>query len=191
MSIILPNQAGVPNFDPKAMGGEPPIGQQMQVDFPQFVQMMTAQTFELFTKAKVKVKIKKINEDAIIPKYGSEKAGLCDLYAVEDKVVPAGTTAVIGTGIACEPPEGFMLKIRSRSGLASKGVFAQAGEIDNDFRGEIKVILYNSSGTDFTIAKGDRIAQMELRRYQQIDFNEVKELSDTARGNGGLGSTGK
>ena len=190
MSIILPNQA-TPNFDPKRMGGEPPIGQSMQVDLPQFVQMMTAQTFEMFTKAKVKVKIKKMNEEAIVPKYGSAKAGLCDLYAVEDKVVPAGTTTVIGTGIACEPPEGFMLKIRSRSGLASKGIITVGGEIDEDYRGEIKVILLNTSGTDFTIAKGDRIAQMELRRYQQIDFNEVKNLSDTARGNGGLGSTGK
>jgi len=73
MSIILPNQA-TPNFDPKRMGGELPIGQSMQVDLPQFVQMMTAQTFEMFTKAKVKVKIKKMNDDAIIPKYGSAKA---------------------------------------------------------------------------------------------------------------------
>ena len=188
MSIILPNQA-TQNFDPKLMGGEPPIGQPMQVDLPQFVQMMTAQTFEMFTKAKVKVKIKKMNDDAIIPKYGSAKAGLCDLYAIEDKIVPAGTTAVIGTGIACEPPEGF--KIRSRSGLASKGIIATGGEIDEDYRGEIKVILLNTSGADFTIAKGDRIAQMELRRYQQIDFNEVKNLSDTARGVNGFGSSGK
>lgn len=191
MSIILPNQAGVPNFDPKVMGGEPPIGQQMQVDLPQLVQMISAQTFELFTKAKVKVKVKKMHEDAIIPMYGSEKAGLCDLYAVEDKIVPAGTTAVIGSGIACEPPEGFMLKIRSRSGLASKGIITVGGEVDEDYRGEIKVILLNTTGTDFTIAKGDRIAQMELRRYQQIDFNEVKELSDTVRGSNGFGSSGK
>lgn len=190
MSIILPNQA-TPNFDPKQMGGEPPIGQTMQVDLPQFVQMMTAQTFEMFTKAKVKVKIKKMNEEAIIPKYGSAKAGLCDLYAIEDKIVPAGATAVIGTGIACEPPEGFMLKIRSRSGLASKGIITVGGEIDEDYRGEIKVILLNTSGADFTIAKGDRIAQMELRRYQQIDFNEVKNLSDTVRGVNGFGSSGK
>ncbi len=190
MSIILPNQS-TPNFDPKLMGGEPPIGQSMQVNLPQLVQMISAQTFEMFTKAKVKVKIKKMNEEAIIPKYGSTKAGLCDLCAIEDKVVPAGTTTVIGTGIACEPPEGFMLKIRSRSGLASKGIITVGGEIDEDYRGEIKVILLNTSGTDFTIAKGDRIAQMELRRYQQIDFNEVKNLSDTVRGNGGLGSTGK
>lgn len=196
MSIILPNQVPFPQEPDLShiQGGKgkiPQFGQTMQVDLPQFVQMMTAQTFEMFTKAKVKVKIKKMNEDAIIPKYGSVKAGLCDLYAVEDKIVPAGTTAVIGTGIACEPPEGFMLKIRSRSGLASKGIITVGGEIDEDYRGEIKVILLNTSGTDFTIAKGDRIAQMELRRYQQIDFNEVKNLSDTERGNGGLGSTGK
>lgn len=190
MSLILPNQP-TPNFDPKLMGGEPPIGQPMQVDLPQLVQMLSAQTFEMFTKAKVKVKIKKMNEEAIVPKYGSAKAGLCDLYAVEDKVVPAGTTTVIGTGIACEPPEGFMLKIRSRSGLASKGIITVGGEIDEDYRGEIKVILLNTSGTDFTIAKGDRIAQMELRRYQQIDFNEVKNLSDTVRGINGFGSSGK
>lgn len=190
MSIVLPNQS-TPNFNSKLMGGEPPIGQSMQLDLPQLVQMISAQTFEMFTKAKVKVKIKKMNEEAIVPKYGSAKAGLCDLYAVEDKVVPAGTTAVIGSGIACEPPEGFMLKIRSRSGLASKGIITVGGEIDEDYRGEIKVILLNTSGTDFTIAKGDRIAQMELRRYQQIDFNEVKNLNDTARGNSGLGSTGK
>lgn len=197
MSIILPNQT-VP-FPQEAdlsrvRGGEgniPQFGQSMQVDLPQLIQMLSAQTFEMFTKAKVKVKIKKMNEDAIIPKYGSAKAGLCDLYAIEDKIVPAGTTEIIGTGIACEPPEGFMLKIRSRSGLASKGIITVGGEIDEDYRGEIKVILLNTSGTDFTIAKGDRIAQMELRRYQQIDFNEVKNLSDTARGVNGFGSSGK
>ena len=75
MSIILPNQS-TPNFDPKLMGSEPPIGQSMQVDLPQLVQMISAQTFEMFTKAKVKVKIKKMNEEAIVPKYGSAKAGL-------------------------------------------------------------------------------------------------------------------
>ena len=140
MSIILPNQT-VP-FPQEAdlsrvRGGEgniPQFGQSMQVDLPQLIQMLSAQTFEMFTKAKVKVKIKKMNEDAIIPKYGSAKAGLCDLYAIEDKIVPTGTTAVIGTGIACEPPEGFMLKIRSRSGLASKGSITVGGEIDEDYR---------------------------------------------------------
>ena len=190
MSIILPNQT-TPNFDPKLMGGEPPIGQQMQVDLPQLVQMFSAQTFEMFTKAKVKVKIKKMSEDAIIPKYASSKDACCDLYANEDVTVPPHSVAKIGTGIACEPPEGFMLRILQRSGLASRGYFPVGGVIDESYRGEIIVALYNSTSEPFEIHKGDRIAQMEIRRYQQIDFNEVKGLSDSDRGSNGFGSTGK
>lgn len=195
MSIILPGQGGaptgVPNFDPKVMGGEPPIGQQMQVDLPQLVQMISAQTFEMFTKAKVKVKIKKLKEDAVIPKYATSKDACCDMYANDDVTVPPCSVAKIGTGIACEPPEGFMLQILQRSGLASHGIFPVGGVIDEGYRGELIVALYNSTSEPFEVHKGDRIAQMAIKRYQQIDFNEVKELSSTDRNSNGFGSSGK
>lgn len=190
MSLIIPNGNNVPNFDPKMMGGQPPIGQPQPVDLGQIVTEIAAQVFEMFTKSKVKVKVKKLSEDAVIPTYATSKDACCDLYANEDVIVEPCSVAKISTGIACEPPEGFMLRILQRSGLASKGILPVGGVIDESYRGDITVALYNSTNNPFEVHKGDRIAQMEIRRYQQIDFNEVKVLSDSDRGNKGFGSSG-
>lgn len=189
MGLIIPGK-NAPQFDPKVMGGEPPIGQPQPVDLGQIVSELSAQVFEMFTKSKVKVKVKKMSEDAIIPTYATSKDACCDLYSVEDVTVPPCSVAKIDTGIACEPPEGFMLRILQRSGLASKGIFPMGGVVDEGYRGNIIVALYNSTDKPFEVHKGDKIAQMAIRRYQQIDFNEVKVLSDSDRGSKGFGSSG-
>lgn len=189
MGLIIPGK-NTPQFDPKVMGGEPPLGQPMEMDVGQAMSMVASQIFEMFTKAKIKVKIKKLTEDAIIPTYATSKDACCDIYANEDVTVAPCSVAKISTGIACEPPEGFMLRILQRSGLASKGIFPVGGVIDEGYRGDITIVLFNSTNKPFEVRKGDKIAQMAIRRYQQIDFNEVKVLSDTDRGSKGFGSSG-
>lgn len=141
------------------------------------------------------INIKKLNEKAIIPTYGSEYAAGADLYAcMEDTVTIApGETAFIHTGIAMEIPTGFAGLVYARSGLASKKGLAPAnkvGVIDADYRGEIMVALHNHSLTPATIESGERIAQLVITPYITGVFHPVEELSDTVRGAGGFGSTG-
>ena len=143
-----------------------------------------------------KVNIKKLNEDAILPVYGSENAAGADLYACMEQpvTIQPGETEFIKTGLALEVPEGFAGLIYARSGLACKKGLAPAnkvGVIDADYRGEIMVALYNHSKEPVTIEHGERIAQMVITPYLRADFQEAEELSDTARGEGGFGSTGR
>lgn len=142
----------------------------------------------------MQVKITKISNDAIIPTYGSLSAAGADLYNYAgDALIPAGKTAFIGTGIALEIPEGYVGLVFARSGLACRDGLAPAnkvGVIDSDYRGEIKVALYNHSGEDKIIKKGDRIAQLVITPYLRADFIEG-DLSETERAAGGFGSTGK
>ncbi len=139
--------------------------------------------------------IKKLNENATIPTYGSAYAAGADLYACEDgdvTIAPA-ETKLIHTGIAMEIPEGLVGLIFARSGLASKKDLAPAnkvGVIDSDYRGEIMVALHNHGTVERTVANGERIAQIVFTPYMSADFVEVDELSDTVRGAGGFGSTG-
>ncbi len=143
-----------------------------------------------------RVNIKKLNEKAILPTYGSKSAAGADLYACMERAVTiqAGETEFIKTGIAMEVPEGFAGLIYARSGLACKKGLAPAnkvGVIDADYRGEIMVALYNHSKESVTVEHGERIAQMVITPYLRADFLEVDELSDTVRGEGGFGSTGR
>lgn len=143
----------------------------------------------------MKIKIKKLNENATIPTYGSLYAAGADLYACieEDTVIKSGETKLIKTGLAIELPIGYAAFIYARSGLASKRGLAPAnkvGVIDCDYRGEIMVALHNHSEVQQTVAKGERVAQMVIAPYITAEFTEVDELSDTARGDGGFGSTG-
>lgn len=143
-----------------------------------------------------RVNIKKLNEKAILPTYGSKSAAGADLYACMERAVTiqAGETEFIKTGIAMEVPEGFAGLIYARSGLACKKGLAPAnkvGVIDADYRGEIMVALHNHSKESVTIEHGERIAQMVITPYLRADFLEVDELSDTVRGEGGFGSTGR
>ena len=142
------------------------------------------------------VNIKKLNPNATIPTYGSEYAAGADLYAcIEDALTIApGETVLVKTGLAMELPIGYAGLIYARSGLASKRGLAPAnkvGVIDSDYRGEVMVALHNHSSIDQTIEPNERIAQLVITPYIKGIFSETNDLSDTIRGEGGFGSTGK
>lgn len=140
------------------------------------------------------MKIKKLVPEAILPTYGSEDAAGMDLYAVSGAEIVPGETAMISTGIAAEIPKGYVGLVFARSGLACKQGLAPAnkvGVIDADYRGEIKVALHNHSAEIRKVNPGDRVAQMAILPYLKVDIEEAAELSDTDRGAGGFGSTGK
>ncbi len=141
------------------------------------------------------MKIKKLNENAVIPTYGTEYSAGADLYACtdEDITINPGETKLIKTGIALEIPVGYAGFIYARSGLASKKGLAPAnkvGVIDADYRGEIMVALYNQSNEPQVIAAKERIAQLVIAPFLKVEFEEVDELTITVRGAGGFGSTG-
>lgn len=144
----------------------------------------------------MKVKIKKLTDKAIIPTYGSLGSAGGDLYSAENSpiTVAPNQTVLIGTGIAVEIPDGYVGLVYARSGLATKSGLAPAnkvGVIDSDYRGEIKVALYNHSTEVRTVGVGERIAQMVIAPYLKVEYEEVEDLTDTTRGAGGFGSTGK
>ena len=143
----------------------------------------------------MKVRIKKLSENAIVPTYGTDYAAGADLYAcLEEKIEIAPLeTKMVGTGIAMEIPDGYVGLVFARSGLACKKGLAPAnkvGVVDSDYRGEVMVALHNHSTETQTVAPGERIAQLVITPYIQGVFNECDELSDTVRGAGGFGSTG-
>ena len=142
----------------------------------------------------MKINVKKLSENAKLPTYGSPNAAGADLYAAEAAEIPAGETRFIHTGIAVELPAGTVGLIYARSGLACKQGLAPAnkvGVIDCDYRGEIIVALHNHGKEARTIGVGDRIAQLVITPYYTAQFSEADELSETVRGEGGFGSTGK
>lgn len=140
------------------------------------------------------LKIKKLDEKAIIPTYGTEYSAGADLYALldEDLEIKPGETVMIGTGLAMAIPTGYVGLIYARSSLGSKKGLAPAnkvGVIDSDYRGEIKVPLFNQSKETQIIAKNERIAQIIFTPYLKVKFQETDELDGTTRGTGGFGST--
>ena len=144
----------------------------------------------------VKVNIKKLSRGAVVPSYGSEFAAGADLYAcIEgDMEIKPHTTVVVPTGIAIELPEGYAGLIYARSGLATKKGLAPAnkvGVVDCDYRGEVKVALHNHGEEAQTISTGERIAQLVITPYLTAQFIECDTLSETVRGEGGFGSTGR
>ena len=145
----------------------------------------------------VKVKVKKLREDAIVPTYGSKSAAGADLYACTDGetiMIDADQTVIVHTGLSLEIPDGYVGYIYARSGLATKSGLAPAnkvGVIDSDYRGEIMVSLHNHSGEAQSIADGERIAQLVITPFLKVEYTETDTLSDTVRGEGGFGSTGK
>lgn len=141
------------------------------------------------------VRIKKLDERATLPTYGSQFAAGADLYAVadEDIVIAPGQTVLIHTGLAAEIPVGYAGLVYARSGLASKKGLAPAnkvGVIDADYRGEIMVALHNHSAVAATVSHGERVAQLVIAPFLTAEFCEADELTDTVRGEGGFGSTG-
>ena len=144
----------------------------------------------------VRVNIKKLNDDAVIPTRGSKEAAGYDLYAniKENVVIPPHTTQKIGTGLSVEIPTGYFGAIVARSGLATKQGLRPANAVgicDSDYRGEYIVALHNDSNVERTIEPNERIAQLIVMPYLPVRFIEVDNLGDTKRSTGGFGSTGK
>jgi len=142
----------------------------------------------------MKLKFKQLTETAKLPVRGSEFAAGLDLFSDTKAVIPPGDTKAIGTGIAVEIPVGFEGQVRPRSGLAKKHgitVLNTPGTIDSDYRGEIFVLLHNTSPHLYQVSPDNRIAQLVICPVIRVTPEFVDELSETDRGEGGLGSTGR
>ena len=143
-----------------------------------------------------RIAVKKLDERAVLPTYGSEFAAGADLYAVldEELTILPGETKLVKTGLAMEIPEGYAGLIYARSGLAAKRGLAPAnkvGVVDADYRGEVMVALHNHSTQPQTIAPMERIAQLVVAPFLKAEFVQADELEATVRGAGGFGSTGR
>jgi dUTP pyrophosphatase len=141
----------------------------------------------------LELKVKKIHEDAKIPSYAHEGDAGMDLYSVQNELLEAGETKLIATGLKIAVPKGFEAQIRPKSGLAANHkitVLNAPGTIDSGYRGEVKVILCNLGKKEFKIEKGKKIAQMVLNKIEEAVIEEVEELDETSRNEGGFGSTG-
>ncbi len=144
----------------------------------------------------VKILVKKLDSRVKLPSYKTIGSSGMDLMALTNKpikILPQ-KSYLVPTGISLAIPKNYEIQIRPRSGLAAKNnisVLNTPGTIDSDYRGEIKIILFNHSSDEFLINDGDRIAQIVLMPVHKIDFEEVENLPDTVRGEGGFGSTGR
>lgn len=138
------------------------------------------------------MKIKLLNENARLPKRANETDAGADLHSIESLTIGPKERACVSTGISLEIPEGYYGRVAPRSGLAYKnGIDVLAGVIDSSYRGELKVILYNSDNQKyFKISQGDRIAQLIIEKHFNFSFEMSEELNTTKRGETGFGSTG-
>lgn len=143
----------------------------------------------------VDIAVKRLDHagDLPLPSYETSGSAGMDVRAAEEMVLPPGQRGLVGTGLAFAIPEGYEIQVRPRSGLALKKGIAipnSPGTIDSDYRGELKVILINHGEENFTIERGDRIAQIVVAPVQRGVLVEVADLDETQRGAGGFGSTG-
>lgn len=140
----------------------------------------------------MKVRIKLLSENGTIPTKGTSSSAGYDLYSSENSEIDPLKRALIKTNISIAIPDGYYGRIAPRSGLAYKnGIDVMAGVIDSDYRGDVGVILYNTGADVFQIKKGDRIAQLIIEKCHTVDWLETEDLSETERGEGGYGHTGK
>ncbi len=144
----------------------------------------------------VKVLVKRLNSKVKFPEYKTDGSSGMDLMAFVGKPIKIlpGTLELVPTGLSVAIPEDLEIQIRPRSGLAAKfsiGVLNTPGTIDSDYRGELKIILFNHGHKDFIINNNDRVAQMVLTPVIKMELEEVDQLPKTVRGSGGFGSTGK
>ncbi len=147
----------------------------------------------------IRIKIKRISndfDDIELPAYATSGSSGMDIRAAvkEDMIVRHGEIILVPTNLSVEIPHGYEIQVRPRSGLAIKhgiGVLNSPGTIDADYRGEIKIILFNFSKEDFKISRGDRIAQIILSKVYLAKFIQTNDLADSSRGEGGFGHTGK
>ncbi|WP_139542914.1 dUTP diphosphatase [Helicobacter pylori] len=141
----------------------------------------------------MKIKIQKIHPNALIPEYQTEGSSGFDLHAAEEVTIKPHSVGLVKIGICLSLEVGYELQVRTRSGLALNHqvmVLNSPGTVDNDYRGEIKVILANLSDKDFKVQVGDRIAQGVVQKTYKAEFIECERLDETSRGSGGFGSTG-
>jgi dUTP pyrophosphatase len=140
----------------------------------------------------VQIKIKKLRDDAIIPKYSRVGDAGMDLFSVEeDFILKPMERKLISTGLSIELPEGYVSLIWDKSGIALQGIKSMGGVIEHTYRGEYKVILVNLSEKDYEIKKYQKIAQLLIQQITTAQILETTDLSQTIRGDGGFGSTGK
>ncbi len=136
------------------------------------------------------MKVKKLHPDALLPKRAHATDSGADLFALERTVLPPRAVSHVHTGIAIELPPGTSGIIWGKSSVESKGIKAMAGLVDAPYRGELIVCMYNLNDTEFVFEKGQKVAQLVVLPTLYPDFEEAAELSNTARGSGGFGSTG-
>ena len=180
--------------DPRASD----INQAPGADFANYIgrwsrQQLTTKPRETFTIKPWTVKFIKTNPEAKLPHQASEGAACSDLYSVETVTIYPGKTKLIDTGLqVAHIPSGYRLDLFDRSGFRAKGIFGSSvGIIDEDYRGPLKVILFNSTNEPFQISVGDRIAQAALTKKIPVTYEFTEVYEDTERGAGGFGSTGK
>jgi len=137
----------------------------------------------------MEIKIKKLDQEAKIPIHATPESAGFDIYSLQDTILKPGKTTIVKTGIAFQIPSGNYVRIEDRSGLAIKGIHKVAGVIDSDYRGEVGIVLRNTTQDSYKIEKHTRIAQGILTQVNQVSFTEA-ELSETQRGSGGFHSTG-
>ncbi|MEP7214940.1 MAG: dUTP diphosphatase [Anaerolineaceae bacterium] len=141
----------------------------------------------------INVRARLLRDGAYLPFRATPSASGFDLFAcITHPIALSQVPTVVGTGVALEVPDGFDAQIRPRSGLARRGVLSTFGTLDSDYRGELLVTLYTTAPSiEYTVQSGDRIAQIVITRLVDASFELVDELTDTVRGSGGLGSTGR
>jgi len=147
----------------------------------------------------IKIKFKRVTDkfnDIPLPSYATPGSACMDIRAAveEPYVLQKGKVGMVPTNLSVEIPEGYEIQVRARSGLAAKhgiGIMNGPGTIDSDYRGEIKIILMNFGEEDFVINKGERIAQLALSKVYLGEIEETETLTDTVRGEGGFGHTGR
>ena len=139
----------------------------------------------------MKLKIKKLHDDAVIPQFAHSYDAGMDMFAVEDVMVQKGEIVKIRTGLALEIPDGYVGLFWDKSSVGSKGIKTFGGVIDSGYRGEVMVVVKNLSDSDHIFHKGDKVAQLLIQKVEHPIIEVVEVLSDTTRGEGGFGSTGR
>ena len=139
------------------------------------------------------LKFKKLDKEAILPSYAHPEDAGMDIFSIEEKTIPAKSWELVKTGVSMELPSGYEAQVRSKSGLSLKSgiiVLNSPGTIDENYRGEVGVILMNVSNNDYKVEKHQKIAQMVINKVEHFKTVEVEEMTTTNRGEGGFGSTG-
>lgn len=139
----------------------------------------------------MKLKIKKLHKDAVVPHFAKPGDAGMDVYAVESLTLEPDERGVVKTGLSFEFPHGYVVLVWDKSGISTKtGVTTLAGVVDADYRGEVGIAVINLGQESYTFEKGKKVAQILIQKVEQPEIEEVEDLSETSRGDGGFGSTG-